>query len=291
MVTGLSRRIYEEVMGKQRVLITVKTYPTLSKTYGETVCTAGLLPDGSWIRIYPVPFRRLDEYQQYAKYDWIECDLSRNLKDPRPETFRPDYEAEISRVGHMGTGSKRDWGERRVLLLKTARVFHCMSDLIDGAKANLISLAVFKPSKILGFTHRPEEREWDQTRVKEMRENFSQFDLFRDNSWRETFSLVRKLPYGFYYRFEDSAGRQSEMKVLDWEIGALFWNCLRDADGNEQIALSKVRQRYLDEFKTKDLHFFLGTTQQFHQFAPNPWVIVGVLPIPHEVQGDLFDTI
>lgn len=41
-------------MTKQRVLITVKTYPTLSKKYGETVCTAGIRPDGSWVRIYPV---------------------------------------------------------------------------------------------------------------------------------------------------------------------------------------------------------------------------------------------
>jgi hypothetical protein len=51
-------------MEKQRVLITVKTYPTLSRKYGETVCTAGVRPDGSWVRIYPVPFRRLEEAEQ-----------------------------------------------------------------------------------------------------------------------------------------------------------------------------------------------------------------------------------
>jgi len=65
-------------MEKQRVLITVKTYPTLSRKYGETVCTAGVREDGSWLRIYPVPFRRLDEAEQYKKYDWIECRLTRN---------------------------------------------------------------------------------------------------------------------------------------------------------------------------------------------------------------------
>lgn len=36
-------------MPKERILITVKTYPTLSRTYGETVCTAGVREDGSWI--------------------------------------------------------------------------------------------------------------------------------------------------------------------------------------------------------------------------------------------------
>ena len=54
-------------MGKQRILITVKTYPTLSRKYGETVCTAGLREDGSWVRMYPVPFRRLDEAEQDPK--------------------------------------------------------------------------------------------------------------------------------------------------------------------------------------------------------------------------------
>ena len=28
-------------MARERVLVTVKTYPTLSRKYGETVCTAG----------------------------------------------------------------------------------------------------------------------------------------------------------------------------------------------------------------------------------------------------------
>jgi hypothetical protein len=43
----------------------------------------------------------------------------------------------------------------------------------------------------------------------------------------------------------------------------------------------------LDEFAKRDLHFFLGTTQQFHGFAPNPWVIVGVFAPPHEEQFEL----
>ena len=82
-------------MEKQRVLITVKTYPTLSRKYGETVCTAGVREDGTWVRIYPVPFRRLDEKQQYSKYDWVECRLQRNTVDVRPETFRPVDQREL----------------------------------------------------------------------------------------------------------------------------------------------------------------------------------------------------
>src|SRR5260370_36407730 len=76
-------------MAKERVLITVKTYPTLSRKYGETVCTAALRPDGTWMRIYPVPFRRLDEEQQYKKFDWMEAEFIKSKSDPRPESRHP----------------------------------------------------------------------------------------------------------------------------------------------------------------------------------------------------------
>lgn len=45
-------------MVKTKVLITVKTYPAISKKYDELVCTAGFREDGSWIRIYPIQFRK-----------------------------------------------------------------------------------------------------------------------------------------------------------------------------------------------------------------------------------------
>src|SRR6185369_2487535 len=98
-------------MSKDRVLITVKTYPTLSRKYGETVCTAGVREDGSWVRMYPVPFRRLEDVEQYKKYDRVECRLMRNSSDPRPETFRPIEESELVPVGHIST--ERNWSERR----------------------------------------------------------------------------------------------------------------------------------------------------------------------------------
>jgi hypothetical protein len=273
-------------MKKERVLITVKTYPTLSRKYGETVCTAGVREDGTWVRIYPVPFRRLDEAEQYKKFDWIECRLVRNPSDPRPETFRPVDEKELHPVAHIDTAA--EWHERRRILLKTARVYNRLDKLIAGAKANQVSLAVFKPTRVVDFIWEEETREWDPAKLREMRELTNQLELFADNSWRKTFQVIPKLPYSFSYRFEDAAGKSSEMQVLDWEAGALYWNCLRSTDGNEPNALAKVRQKYFDAFLKTDLHFFLGTTQQWHSVAPNPWVIIGVFPIPHESQLGLF---
>lgn len=270
---------------KHRILVTVKTYPTLSTKYGETVCTAGVREDGTWVRIYPVPFRRLGEAEQYRKFDWIECRLKRRDRDPRPESFSPV--GELTPVGHVGTSDR--WSERRRILLKTARVYDTLSELIAAAKGNVASLAVFKPTRITDFIWEDDDREWSQHRLDQMRALHSQLPLFEEDPWRQTFRLLQKLPYAFSYRFEDATGRSSKLQVLDWEVGALYWKCLKSTNGDEGAALCKVRDKYYQEFLKTDLHFFLGTTQQFHQVGPNPWVIVGVFPIPHDPQQRLFD--
>jgi hypothetical protein len=185
-------------------------------------------------------------------------------------------------TGHIGTGE--NWRERRSLLLRTAAVHDRLEPLLDGARENTVSLAVFRPTRILDFFAEECERDWDAAKVGAMRNAAAQGELFSDEDWRQTFRLMPKLPYNFSYRFEDLDGRRSELQVLDWEAGALYWNCLWAADSDEQVALAKVRQKYFDEFSRRDLHFFLGTMRQFHGYSPNPWVIVGVLPITYENQ-------
>jgi hypothetical protein len=49
----------------------VKAYPVLSRSYGEVSCIAGIqlnAPALQWVRLYPVPFRALEDSQQFAKY-------------------------------------------------------------------------------------------------------------------------------------------------------------------------------------------------------------------------------
>jgi hypothetical protein len=271
-------------MPRERVLITVKTYPTLSRKYGETVCTAGVREDGLWMRIYPVPFRRLEDTEQYRKFDWIEADFAKGHADPRPETHHPTDFAQLVPVGHMGTDD--NWRERRKLLLNTTNVYDKLDPLIEAAKQNKNSLAVFKPARIRGFIWEDDEREWDADRVAVMRERTSQMEIFAEDTWRQAFRLIPKLPFSFSYQFEDAAGRKSTMQVLDWECGQLYWNCFNRWN-DEQAALDRVKSKYLHEFGQRDLHFFLGTTQQFHNVAPNPWVIVGVFAPPFEHQLDL----
>ena len=71
----------------------VKAYPQLSRNYGEVSCIAGIQTDperGRWVRLYPVPFRALDDTQQFAKYQPVRLRAEAHSGDSRPETRRPD---------------------------------------------------------------------------------------------------------------------------------------------------------------------------------------------------------
>jgi len=69
--------------------------------------------------------------------------------------------------------------------------------------------------------------------------------------------------------------------IEDWELGALYWKCLENANGDETVTCQKVREKYFDDFvKRRDLHFFLGTTKKFHSVAPNPFIIIGAFYPP-----------
>jgi hypothetical protein len=273
---------------RERVLITVKTYPTLSGKYDELVCTAGFREDGSWVRIYPIPFRKKSYDEQYSKYDWIEIDLVKNTSDFRPESYRPySHDSQIKILDHIGTGKKRDWAARKAIVLQ--HVYADLAVLISEAKdkEKCTSLAVFKPTKILDFTVETVERRWDKKKIDKLKANRDQTTLFENPE--DPFEVVDKLPYKFRYVFEDSNGTISRMMIEDWEIGQLYWNTLRRHEGDEEVAIEDVRNKYFDDFaKTKDLYFYLGTTQVHHYTARNPFVIIGTFHPPKTVQTSLF---
>lgn len=269
-----------------KVLITVKAYPTLASKYDELVCTAGFLEDGSWIRIYPIPFRKLDYDSQYKKYDWIEIDLKRKTSDFRPESYCPvSIDNPLKIVGHIGTGN--DWQHRKEIVLK--HVYTDINQLIEEAKDEnkYTSLAVFKPTEIHDFIYEPVDREWDKNKLEKLKARAQQGNLFAKSE--NPFVVVRKLPYKFSFVFSDISGKERTLMIEDWETGQLYWNCLKKHEGNEQKACRDVRKRYFDDFsKTKDLYFFLGTLREFHLIAPNPFVIIGTLHPTKKVQLDLF---
>ncbi len=273
-------------MALTKVLVAVKTYPTLSSKYDELVCTAGFLEDGSWIRIYPIPFRKLEYDKQYSKYDWIEVDIERNTSDFRLESHKPkSIENNFNKIGEIEPDGNT-WTLRREIVLRN--VHTNMTDLIAQSKdtTKYTSLAVFKPKEILDFKFEKVDREWDKKKLDTLKAKAQQLNLFQNSD--NPFEVVQKLPYKFSYKFTSDDGIESTMMIEDWEIGALFWKMLAKHEGDEAKACADVKKKYFYDFaKTKDLYLFLGTTRT-HHFSPYPFVIIGTFHPKKIVQTFLF---
>lgn len=275
-------------MTRKKILLAVTTYPLPSRSYDELVCTAGLLEDGSWIRLYPVPLSFLTQLKhegvvKTTKYTWIELNVKPRTDDFRPESYSPaDYQFKDLVIGeHLGT--EQNWERRKEICLK--KVYTNLTQLIEDSKdPGNVSLATFQPSKITAFEVEKDESDWKEvwTQLKK------QQTLFADQE--STGIQIKKVPYKFYYRFEDEKGRSARLMIEDWEIGQLYWNCLRDAQNDEQKSIEKVKLKYDVEFRLeKNIYLFLGTTKEWHRRrSTNPFVIIGIFYPKKEKQLSLF---
>lgn len=84
---------------RERILILAKTYPSPSASYIETSCVAGINANGEMRRLFPVPFRLLEDDQQFSKWQWIDARVEKARGDHRPESFRID-------IGTLACGEK-----------------------------------------------------------------------------------------------------------------------------------------------------------------------------------------
>lgn len=264
-------------MPREKILLTVTTYPLPSRSYDELVCTAGMREDGTWIRIYPMPLSYLKGMKSTGKvksrkYTWIELDLVKRTDDFRPESYSPkDYEFKDIAIGDT-IDTKNNWQVRKSICLQN--VYTNLTKLIEDSKdPKNISLATFKPTKIKRLIIEKDEADWKPV-WKALQD---QMDMFNEPK-ADAKEIFPKVPWKFKYEFEDDEGRVSKVMIEDWEIGQLYWKCLKAAQGDQDIALEKVCEQYEKNFlENKDLYFFLGTTKEWHmRRANNPFVIIGV---------------
>lgn len=267
----------------KKILILVKTYPSISKKYTELVCTAGMDEEGNWFRLYPIPFRKLNDEQQYPKYRWIEARIYKSNEDPRIESYKVDF----ARIKLLEQIEASDWGRKSNIVLKQ-KVHNDLSKLIEESNSTNMSLAVFKPSKIIDFIWKKDDREYSKEKLDAIERERKQLNLFTNGEDDDVFKIVNKLPYKFSYVFEDIKGKRSTLMIEDWEVGAAFWNWKAHYE-SEEVALQKLKEKFFENYaKDRDLYFFLGTTRQYHGWAINPFIIIGLFPLPKVIQNSLF---
>lgn len=248
------------------LLILTKTYPSPSATYRETTCVAAVNGNNQMRRLFPVPYRLLEGDAQFKKWEWIQARISTTPKDHRPESRRIDTDS-IVRPGNVIPTKRGDWSERlRWIEPQTVESF----DALEGRRQSTgETLGFIRPDRILELeVVAVKDPEWtDADKAK-----LSQDGLF-DSPQIRARAALRKLPYDFYYRYE-CGGKIEKHKLVDWEVGALYWHVFRDHGPKGWEA--KFRQRLETEFAGKDLRLLMGTIHRF----PDQWLIVGFVYPP-----------
>jgi hypothetical protein len=270
----------------ERILILAKTYPSPSAQYIETSCVAGINDHGAIRRLYPVPFRMIEENSQFKKWQWIEVRTEKARKDHRPESHKL-YVDTIS-CGESIT-TKKEWSERRVWLEKIPSF-----DNFDAVEASRVhgemSIALLRPKQSLSLIiTKARNSEWTDEEKKKLLRQQMQFDIFSEVQAKNQIQGLRKVPFDFYYRYVcDSPVGEKEYyhKIVDWEAGALFWNCQKTHGADWE---KPFRAKLEGELIKKDLMFLMGNMQRF----PDQWLIISLVYPPKRnpaemIQGSLF---
>lgn len=249
------------------VLVTVKTYPSPSSSYEETVCVAGVRIDGdtpSWIRLYPIRFRGAEAEQTFTKYQRIAIDVKKHDKDPRLESFRPD-QGSVRIIDQITTGNG-DWSAREFLMSKlVGQTTTC--ELIAANKAVKMSqssesLGLVKP-KIESVSVEP-GTPWSDGQLEKI-QRASQDTLFGPG-----LAPLEPAPYvvKYNYRCETSGCSGHNPKVLDWELGEAGRRWRREH--GDQRARQMIREMWEGKMcdPSRDLHLFIGNQAQHrHSFS------------------------
>lgn len=258
-----------------RILIIGKNYPSLSKKHAELSCTGGLLESAghSLIRLYPIPYRLLDDSQKFRTWQWIEARVMKDPRDTRPESWRIDPNT-IEPREHVGP-NRTD--ERRRLIEACPNHYGSVPDLEAAQESRGASLGIVRPREITDIAVRlrtPEDNaEW-VAREKELLDQQVLFDG------------VRPMPleppgaeFSVSWLCHDAACPGHTMGLKQWGVHQL-WRRLRD----DPDVIEKIEQRMeasLD-LDTSDLYFFLGNFGQ----RPRQFGLMDVVPLMHKANEE-----
>lgn len=118
--------------------------------------------------------------------------------------------------------------------------------------------------------------EWtDEEKEKSLRYE-RQGQLFNDTEIKRLTHTLRKVPFDFYYRYTcDSIGGEKifKHKIVDWEVGSLFWNC----QASHQYEWEQpFREKLEEQLTSKELMFFMGNIHRFQ----TQWLIISLIYPP-----------
>ncbi|WP_114377545.1 hypothetical protein [Elioraea thermophila] len=175
-----------------------------AQRHGETVCCAGIDPNGNWIRLYPVSFRSLDEGKKFARWDRIRFRWLLPQDDRRPESRRVDQNS-VRVLGRLVESERQRFPADRIV-----------TGLGVEREAGR-SLALLR-ARIIDFTDEPKSKDDLEKEAARFAALRRQADLFKT----KPMIPYRPCPFRFEYRYECDDGLR-EGTCQDWELEATFF--------------------------------------------------------------------
>ena len=246
-----------------RVSILVKALPQRSAKHGETVCCAGVTPDGEFKRLFPIRFRHLSDDSSFKRWDWVSFKYRLPTRDRRPESCHV-MEDTIKVDGKM---PRKD----RALFLN-----RLVSGSAAAAAAEGKSLALVRPRNP-HFYYKAKSQDQIEKERQTYAEAARQGSFFDDE-----LKALEPSPYEFRFKFEDEAGAHDYANG-DWEAHAMFFNGRR-REGSDQAALEWMSRTFNEEYRERGMLFCLGNVAS----RPQTWQLLGVLRVDDTGQQALF---
>ncbi len=235
-----------------RVTILVKALPQPSKKHGETVCCAGVTPDGHWKRLYPIRYRHLAGETAFSRWDTVTYRYRPPVHDKRSESCAVEEDS-IRIVGRM---PKRE----RAKLLNPLIVPSVAEAVRRGQ-----SLALVRPLEPR-FFHSAKSA----TQIAQERAAYAKAARQGSLLDKELESL-EPTPYEFKFAFHD-ADKQHTYTNGDWEAHAMFYRGRKRGLTDAEV-LDWMNETFNVEYRRLGMAFAVGNQAK----RPKVWQLLGVL--------------
>ena len=237
-----------------RVTILVKALPQPSKKYGETVCCAGVTPDGNWKRLYPIRYRHLAGDTAFGRWDIVRFRFRPPTRDKRSESCNVEEDS-IDIVGEMPERERSRFLDPLIL-----------PSVAEAARRGR-SLALIRPRETR-FFYKP------KSAAEIAKEKAAYSRAARQGSLLDKeLEALEPTPYKFKFQFQDAEHAHTYTNG-DWEAHAMFYNGRRRGQTEAEV-LDWMDHSFNVVYPAKGMAFAVGNQAK----RPHVWQLLGVIQL------------
>ncbi len=273
------------VWNQERMLLWGMTYPELSKSHTEVVCTGAVFMDRpGLVRLYPLDLRYLKDEDgnplpkeaRPKKWSIISANIRRSTgRDIRPESYKIDPESirVEDRIGPEGDG----WAKRESLLIKPEHMVSGLEEMEAKQRESQVSLGIVKGAEILDVVLEPVPKDQQDEWRARYDATISQRDMWL--AGQKPVPLPKYKPRITFRCPGDS--KSFTRQVLDWEVIELAKHHFDEVDPSRGFKAALLDKAFSSE---RHPYLIFGNINNY----PATFVVVAILYPKRTQQQTLF---